>query len=121
MRYQVWGSDFVTTKPKLLAQLYPAAATPSNLYDCPADIPATIVSSLAICNQGAADDAVRVSISAAGSATASKDYLYYDLPLPGHDTFVASIDITLMAGDILRVRSTTGTTSFNLFGTLEYQ
>ena len=107
------------TIPKILAQVAPAAATETLLYDCPISTIAELVT-LSICNTGAATDTARVSVSLAGGATTTKDYIYYDLPLDPADTFVANIRMVAKARDIVRVRSALGTCSFNLFGDETY-
>jgi hypothetical protein len=106
-------------KPKLLGQQAPGAATETALYDCPRG---TIVGDirLVICNTGAAPDTVRVSLSAAGAATTTKDYLYYDLAMAVATTFSSDAGVATEAGDIIRVRSALGTCSFSLFGDETY-
>ena len=99
----------------ILAQLAPAAATETLLYDCPRQTLADIDSVMS-CNRGTTGDTVRVSISKAGVATSNADYLYYDLPIDGNDTHLAAIGLVARAGDIVRVRSTLGTCSFTLLG-----
>lgn len=106
------------TYPEVLAQLDAAVATSEVLYDCPRQSMAEI-DSVIICNRGAADT-VRVSVSLAGAALANKDYLYYDLPVAAGDSFMAAIGLTLRQGDLVRVYSTTGDTTFQLLGTVTY-
>ena len=109
----------MATKPKLLGQVAPSAATETLLYDCPRGTISGAIS-LVVCNTGAAADTVRVSLSALGAATTTKDYLYYDLPLDPADTFNADVGVVTKAGDIIRVRSALGTCSFSLFGEETY-
>ena len=73
-------------------------------------------SSLTICNRGAAEIKVRVSVAVAGAADTAAQYVYYDLPIPGNDTFIATIGWTLAASDVVRVYSDIAAASFNLFG-----
>lgn len=105
--------------PQIVAQLDAAVATTEVLYECPAQHMADVFS-LTCCNRGAAADAIRVSVGLAGATLNDKQYLYYDLPVEGKDTFMAAIGLTLRAGDLLRVYSTTGTTSFSLLGEVTY-
>lgn len=109
----------MSIKPQVLGQSAPAAATPTIVYDCPAASIAE-VSSIIACNRGATTDAIRVSVSINGGVTANKDYIYYDLPLSANDTFAAEIGVALSATDLVRVYSTTGNTSFTLFGSRTY-
>lgn len=103
-----------TTTYKILGQVAPSATTETDLYTAPGG--QIIVSTLVICNRSATQTTFRVSISAGGGATATKDYLYYDLLLGGNDTFAATIGMTLSTGDVIRVYAGAATLSFNLFG-----
>jgi len=89
-----------------------------NLYEGKANTVAE-VSSIMVCNRGVADT-IRVSISLVGAATADKDYIYYDLALAAATTFAAALGIIVPASAIVRAYSTTGNSSFTLFGTEEY-
>lgn len=108
----------MTISKRLLAQGVGSAATSFDLYVCK-DNTVVEVTSLIVCNRGAVD-AIRVSISLLGAATATKDYLYYDLAMAVNDTFAAALEFMLPAGCIVRAYSTTGNSSFSLFGTEEY-
>ena len=105
----------MATTLKVLGQSAPSATTETTLYTVPAAT-STVASSLVICNRGAVADAFRVSVSVAGGATATKDYLFYDLPIDANDTFIATIGIALAATDVVRVYAGTTSLSFNLFG-----
>jgi len=105
---------------KILAQSYPAAATPTTLYTVPASTN-TIVSTLIIANQAAANDTVRVSVAIGGAADASAQYIYggniaNGMSISSLNSFAATMGITLAATDVIRVWSANGTCSFNLFG-----
>jgi hypothetical protein len=101
---------------KVLGQVSPAATTETTLYTVPIST-STICSSLSICNRGTTQTTFRVSITKTGSGTANKDYLYYDVTLAGNDTFIATIGVTLSAGDQVRVFSGNSNLSFQIFGT----
>jgi hypothetical protein len=101
---------------KILGQLSPSATTETVLYTVPAGT-STVCSSLSICNRGTTQTTFRISISAAGAATANKDYLYYDVTLAGNDTFIATIGVTLATTDKIKVYSGNTNLSFQLFGT----
>lgn len=105
----------MATTLKVLAQTKPSATTLTDSYTVPAATTA-VVSSIVICNQSAVATSFRVSISVAGVADATKQYLYYDVTIAGNDTFAATLGITLGAGDVVRVYNTLATCSFNLFG-----
>lgn len=102
---------------RVLGQANPAAATPTNLYTAPGSATTGVsVSSVAVCNRGPASAKFRMSVAPAGAADALAQYLYYDVPVPANDTFVATIGVTLAATDVLRVQTDTATVSFNAFG-----
>jgi hypothetical protein len=101
---------------KILGQVAPSATTETVLYTVPASTSA-VCSSLSICNRGATQTTFRVSISAAGGATADKDFLYYDVTLAGNDTFIATIGVTLATTDRIRVYAGSGNLSFQVWGT----
>ena len=101
---------------KILGQSSPSATTETTLYTVPSSKSA-VASSISICNRGSGQTTFRVSISQGGSATANKDYLYYDVVLAGNDTFIATIGITLATTDVVRVYSGNTSLSFQLFGT----
>jgi glucose-6-phosphate dehydrogenase assembly protein OpcA len=101
---------------KILGQSSPSATTETTLYTVPS-AKSTVVSSISICNRSSGQTTFRVSISQGGSATANKDYLYYDVTLAGNDTFIATIGVTLATTDVVRVYSGNTSLSFQLFGT----
>ena len=101
---------------KVLGQSNPLAATLTDIYTVPAAKYA-VVSSIVVCNRSATPTAFRVTVAVAGAAHDDKQCLYYDIPIPGNDTFVATIGVTLAATDVVRVYTILATCSFNLFGT----
>jgi hypothetical protein len=100
---------------KVLGQVSPSATTETDLYAVPA-FTATVASSATVCNRGGTDTTFRMSIAVGGGATATKDYLYYDVILAAADTFIATIGMTLAATDVVRVYAGNGNLSFSLFG-----
>jgi hypothetical protein len=51
-----------------------------------------------------------------GASDTASQYLYYDIAIPGNNTFATTIGITLASGDVVRVYNTLATCSFNIFG-----
>jgi hypothetical protein len=102
-----------TNKP--LAQTNPSATTLTDSYTVPAATSA-VVSSIVICNRGGTETSIRISVAVGGAANDNKQYLYYDLPLPANDTFIATIGVTLAATDVIRVYAADAQVSFNIFG-----
>lgn len=102
---------------KVLGQLMPAAGVLSSLYAVPKHTSAS-VSTLMVCNQSSSvTGKVRVSVAIGGVADALAQYIYYDLTIAPNNSFAASLDITLAAGDQVRIWAEVGVLSFNLFGT----
>lgn len=100
---------------KVLGQSAPLATTETVLYTVPALTQAT-VSSIVVANRGGATDSFRVSVSVGGGATATKDYIYFNVLLATADTFIATVGISMGPGDVMRVFAGTANLSFSLFG-----
>ncbi len=99
---------------KVLGQINPSAATLTTLYTTPASTQ-TVVSTLSVCNQGAAGT-FRVAVRPAGASIVAQQYLSYDTPISANDTIFLTLGLTLNATDVLSVQASTATMSFNLFG-----
>lgn len=100
---------------KILGQLACAATTEEAVYKVPADTQA-IVSSVVICNRTASAVTFRLYISVNDQATGDKDYLYYDVSLPGNDTFTITAGYTMGAADEMRFYCSAASCSVNVFG-----
>jgi len=105
----------VATTRKVLGQQAPGATTEADLYTVPA-LTSTVCSTGTVCNRAATAATFRVSVSVGGGATATKDYIYYDVTVAGNDTFAFTFGATLAATDKVRVYGSTANLSFNLFG-----
>lgn len=111
----------MTDTTKVLAQSFPTAATLTAVYTVPA-LTTTVISTITACNHSnTVADTIRISIAVAGAADATKQYIYGGLTGSGFainvlDTLAATLGITLATTDVVRVYSTNGTTSFNIFG-----
>lgn len=100
---------------KVLGQVATAATTETDLYTVPAATQ-TVISTLSVANRGSSSATFRVSVSVAGSATATKDYLFYDVSLLPYSTASFTQGWTLGATDKIRVYASTANLSFQLFG-----
>jgi hypothetical protein len=98
---------------KVLAQSAPSAVTATTLYTA---TNATIVSTLNACNIGGTQDTIRVAVRPAGAALSNQHYIAYGVPLAAGAILSLQGGITLANTDVITVYSTTGTTSFNAFG-----
>ena len=100
---------------KTLGQSAPLAATLTTLYTVPGATSCS-VSSISVCNRSATDTSFRVAVRPAGAGISDEHYLYYDVAIPGNDTFIATIGASLEATDVISVYSTLATCSFSAWG-----
>jgi hypothetical protein len=100
---------------KVLGQSAPSAATATTLYTAPAST-STVVSTLNVVNLSTNADTVRVAIRPAGASLANQHYIIFDLVLPARAQYTLQAGLTLATTDVVTVYSSTGTSSFSLFG-----
>jgi hypothetical protein len=91
----------------------PPAAGAGSLYGT--------LTSLVISNHDDDCTTFRVSLALQGASDTPAQYLYYDTPLQGHDTFLAQFDLRLRRGDVVRASSQNGLVSFTVSGVMEEQ
>ena len=106
----------MATTYKTLGQAAPAATTSTDLYTVPAATSA-IISTITVANRAASDATFRISQSLAGAAITDKDYLIYDVSIPGSGFITLTLGINMAATDKLRVYASSDDISFNVFGT----
>lgn len=104
----------MATSQKVLGQSALALTTLTNVYTVPVGKTATI-SSIAVCNRAAACT-FRISVAIAGAVDTVSQYVFYDSYLDANSTYIATIGITLGAGDIVRAYSSNSSTNINIFG-----
>lgn len=100
---------------KTLGQLNPSATTLTTLYTVPAST-STVISTIVITNQAAGAGSFRVTVQPACATVDPKHYLAYDTPIPGNDSIILTLGITLATTDCVRVYASASTMSFNAFG-----
>ncbi len=100
---------------KVLGQSAPGAASLTDIYTVPA-LTTAVASSIVVCNRSATPTTFRVAVRPAGGAIANQMYLYFDVAIPGNDTFIATVGISLATTDVVSVYATLATVSFTLFG-----
>ena len=105
----------MTTTYKVLGQVAPAATTETDLYTVPASTQ-VVASTLSVANRSATDATFRISISVNGAATATKDYMAYDLTIGGNGYVAFTIGATMDSTDKIRVYASTANLSFAVFG-----
>jgi hypothetical protein len=98
---------------KILGQAALAATTLTDVYTAP--VPTTI-SSYVVCNRSATPTTWRMAVAQGGAADATKQYQYYDFPIPGNETFVGTIGITMAASDVIRFYAVAATVSVSVYG-----
>jgi hypothetical protein len=101
--------------PKVLGQTDPAAATAVTLYTCGSS--ATIVSTITVANRSTEATSYRINIDPAGGGDSNEQYLFFDTPIGGNESHQHTLGVTLEETDLIRVYGTSGTLSFNAFGT----
>lgn len=101
---------------KILGQVAPSATTETDLYAVPASTQA-IVSTLAVANRASTDATFRISCSINGAATATKDYIAYDVTCAGNGVNYFTLGIALGDTDKIRVYASSANLSFTAFGT----
>lgn len=99
----------------VVEQSAPLATTETDLYTVPAN-KEFVGSSLYVCNRGSTLTTFRIAIVVGGGATQNKSYRYYDVLIPGNDTFVITTGLCGLAGTVFRVYAGNGNLSFNLDG-----
>lgn len=102
---------------KILGQAAPSDTSNADLYTVPSSTEA-IVSSISVANVTATDATYRVFVRDGGVSAAAGNALSYDVTATANTTTIISAGITLSAGDIISVRSSTADAiTFMAFGT----
>ena len=100
--------------PKILGQAAPAITTETVLYTLPANTWA--IFHVYACEENSAAAAYRVSISLAGAATSSKDYIRYDYPISQAGAHQIG-PLCAQGGSVVRVYASTADMNFTASGT----
>lgn len=106
----------MATTYKVLGQSAPAAATDTNLYTVPAGAQA-VISTVNVCNRGTSSATFRIAVRPGGATLANQHYQSFDVPIDANAIIPITIGMTMGAGDVLTVRSSTANLSFSSFGT----
>lgn len=105
----------MATTYKVLGQIEPSAASATTLYTVPSATQA-VVSTITACNQGNSSASIRIAVQPNAEALSDKHYIAYEVVLGAGQTSAFTIGITMDASDIISVRASTATVSFNAFG-----
>ena len=105
----------MATTYKVLGQANPAATTLTTLYTVPS-VTSAVVSTIVISNQSATAGTYRVSVRVGGASDTPKQYLAYDVSLPGNASDTLTLGVTLATTDVISVYASSTSFSFNAFG-----
>jgi hypothetical protein len=106
----------MATTYKVLGQIEPSANSVTTVYTVPSATQA-VVSTITACNQGTGSANIRIAVQPDAEALADKHYVAYDVTIAAGQTAAFTLGITVDAADIIAVRASTATVSFNVFGT----
>jgi hypothetical protein len=104
----------MTIARKLLGQTA-AASTEVALYSVPASTE-VVVTAVVFANRSAAPANIRIATVPNGGVTGNEDYVLYDHPIKGFESFPWTVPITMDASDVLRVETDTATVSVSAYG-----
>lgn len=100
---------------KVLGQVNPSATTATTAYTVPSATE-TVISTITVCNTGAAPATYRIAVRPNGETLATKHYIVYDSTVAPQTTDTLTLGITLDATDVVTVFASTANFAFNLFG-----
>lgn len=101
--------------PKSLGQSLPAAYTLTDLFAVPA-AKSTVVASILVCNQSTGPIRFRIAHAVGAAVDARAQYLFFDEVVQANKTYTAVLGISGVAGDVIRVYSSSPEVSFNAYG-----
>jgi hypothetical protein len=102
---------------KVLGQIEPAAATNTTAYTVPTGSGNyAVISTISVVNLSTSVDAIRIAVRPAGATLEDKHYVVYDQSLAAYQSVFYTIGITVASTDVITVRSLSGTSAFNIFG-----
>ncbi len=104
----------MATTIRVLAQLYPTATVETTLYTCATT--SVVISSLIVCNNSVTPDTFSVRICIAGAGDTNAQLLFSGTGIGGNGVLDLTAGLTLASTDVIKVTSTNGTCSFQLFG-----
>jgi hypothetical protein len=109
----------MTTVYKVLGQNAPSANTITTLYTVPSANSA-VISTVAICNQGAGNANVSLAVCVANTTVTTAQYIVKNATCVANDTIFLTVGLTLAATDTLRVNADIANVSFAAFGSEVY-
>lgn len=105
----------MATAYKVLGQSAPAATTATTLYTVPSSTQA-VVSTITVCNRGAANGTYRIAVRPAGASLANQHYIAFDTPLIAKESETWTLGVTVDATDVITVYASSADFAFSAFG-----
>ena len=104
------------TDYKILGQDAPATGVETNSYSVPSSKSA-VVRAINITNTSGTADTFDIAITSASSGSITNtDYIFKSQEILGNETITIKGGYTLDENNTIRIKSTNGTTTFNIFG-----
>jgi hypothetical protein len=100
---------------KVLGQVAPAATTVT-LYTVPSG-EAAVVTNIIVANRHSSTSSYRIAVRPSTSTTSVEHFIAYDIDAPGLGTTALTLGLTLQAGYLIEVTSSSSNLSFSAFGT----
>jgi hypothetical protein len=101
---------------KVLGRKAAAATTAEELYAVPS-ASAAVVSSIVIANRSGSARTYRLAVKpTSGTTLANEHYLVYDATVPGNDTVVLTIGVTLASSNVIVTYASAADLTFTAFG-----
>jgi hypothetical protein len=101
---------------KILGQAAPTDTNTADAYTVPL-LTDTIVSSIVVANTTATSANARVFVRNNGATAATSNAVVYDVAVAANSTIALTLGITIDAGDVISVRtSTANALTFHVFG-----
>jgi hypothetical protein len=104
------------TTYKVLGQVEYDGTGEDTLYTVPGSTQ-SVCSTLAVCNKNAANQTFDVRLKINNAVDDDKQLLIFEAPVLSKDTLFITVGLTLNAGDVVTVKSSSTDVTFQLFGT----
>lgn len=107
----------MATTYKILGQIAAASAVAATetIYQA-GTAQQAVISTVAVCNRGAASTTYRLAVRPDGTAVNNQHYIVYDATIPANDSVFLTIGLTLGSTDILACYAGNANLSFSAFG-----
>jgi hypothetical protein len=104
---------------RCLGQVVSVSTTEKVLYQVPYKTQSRI-EAIFVCNRGAGASTFRISVNINKNATATLDYIYYDVSISGNNTMLLEIDsnggLPIITSNEVRVYASSNDLTFSIYG-----